>query len=188
MKKREWESEPDLEVFESHGYRCVISRNKSLKSLNGYVGIPATHPLFGTETAEHNECLALLKARRLNSPPMEHEGIYVMLGMLVGSDDVLSTPSGAFIVHGGLSYSNMKCPPDFQDDNLWYFGFDCGHAWDFQPGMAELLFRLSDPLYMEEMEESAGQVYRNMDYVRDEVMSLADQLHSLTTALLPDDY
>lgn len=55
-------------------------------------------------------------------------------------------------VHGGLTYANGGC-----------FGFDCGHAGDLTPAFENML------------ESSMGDVYRNMDYVRGQLRSLARQ-------------
>ena len=32
--------------------------------------------------------------------------------------------------HGGLTYSGGRNYPVLNDDGLWWFGFDCDHAWD----------------------------------------------------------
>ena len=48
-------------------------------------------------------------------------------------------------------------------DDLWFFGFDCAHCDDFIPKMGG-------------MNLMSGSVYRDMEYVKEEVKSLADQL------------
>lgn len=72
-------------------------------------------------------------------------------------------------VHGGLTYSN-KCNapichfvPDDKLDDLWWFGFDCGHAFDLAP-----------------MRPTRFDTYRDEDYVIKEVKRLADQLYDQT--------
>lgn len=69
-----------------------------------------------------------------------------------------------FDVHGGLTYS-AKCighicheVEENDDDNIWWFGFDYAHADDLIPHY-----------------QFGGQ-YRNIAYVRAEVLSLAKQL------------
>src|SRR6476646_948456 len=44
-------------------------------------------------------------------------------------------------VHGGLTYAN-KCqgyvchvPADGMPEDVWWLGFDAGHAWDLTPGL-----------------------------------------------------
>jgi hypothetical protein len=73
-------------------------------------------------------------------------------------------------VHGGLTYSD-KCRDQIchvakpgESDDVYWFGFDCGHAWDITPAML---------VYHEPFE---GEVYRDIAYVRREVESLAEQL------------
>lgn len=85
--------------------------------------------------------------------------------------------------HGGLTYAN-RCqddgpichvPEPGEPDNVWWFGFDCNHAWDFAPGMSAILpagflrHRFPD------------EVYRDLAYVKAEVESLAVQLAEKAT-------
>lgn len=60
-------------------------------------------------------------------------------------------------IHGGLTYSGKM-----SDSDKWWFGFDCAHYGD----------RL--PLYS----DGTG-VYRDMDYVKNEVENLVEQLIKL---------
>jgi hypothetical protein len=64
-----------------------------------------------------------------------------------------------FRVHGGITFAGMF---SFDQDN-WYFGFDCGHAGDYQPKM---MFRIHD-----------HEVYRDVNYVKEEIKSMVDALH-----------
>lgn len=77
-------------------------------------------------------------------------------------------------VHGGLSFSKF-CDPaepkengichvgEVANEKVWWFGFDCGHCNDLRPkdhhmlGLAEV-------------------VYRDFDYVKNEVTQLAEAL------------
>lgn len=74
------------------------------------------------------------------------------------------------MVHGGLSYDGPRCPdrkPEKEDDEVGYwFGFDCGHAGDLCPAMTPQL----------------GGVYRDLDYVKAEVVSLANQIKGMRRA------
>ena len=72
-------------------------------------------------------------------------------------------------VHGGLTYAD-KCQGSIchvveqgEDDDVWWLGFDCVHFNDAAPG-----YRFTD-----------GGVYRDINYVKTEVQSLAKQLHSM---------
>lgn len=79
-------------------------------------------------------------------------------------------------VHGGLTYAGAcegricHTPEPGQEDNVWWFGFDCAHMGigDLVPAMPRTLDPTAyglDPL-----------VYRDTAYVRAEVESLARQL------------
>jgi hypothetical protein len=51
---------------------------------------------------------------------------------------------------------------------VWWFGFDCHHAWDLAPGMpANFLIDFGDA------------VYRTLEYVTNETNCLASQLKDL---------
>lgn len=64
-------------------------------------------------------------------------------------------------VHGGITYIGNEM--HFMNKDLFYFGFDCGHAFDATP-----FFTLFN---------NAGKVYRNIEYVKENVESLAEQLY-----------
>jgi hypothetical protein len=62
--------------------------------------------------------------------------------------------------HGGLTFSGrMEGVPE------WFLGFDCAHAGDFSP-------RYGDKYSM------AGETYRDVAYVREQVKDLAKQMSS----------
>jgi len=69
--------------------------------------------------------------------------------------------------HGGLTYANecsghvCHVPEPGEPDDVWWFGFDCGHSWDFIPSYSD----------------GGDGTYRDLKYVRREVTFLARQLH-----------
>lgn len=81
-------------------------------------------------------------------------------------------------VHGGLTYAApcdgneetgiCHVPGPGEPDPVWWFGFDCGHAFDLMPGMPADLAMI----------ESA--VYRDVNYVTAETERLAKQLADLS--------
>jgi len=80
--------------------------------------------------------------------------------------------------HGGLTYSN-KCqspichtPTQGYPEDVWWFGFDCSHAWDYTPGLVATMRRLG----IKRLTLDKVETYRDMNYVRGEVESLANQL------------
>jgi len=69
--------------------------------------------------------------------------------------------------HGGLTYAD-KCrghichvPEPGKPDDVWWFGFDCAHSWDFVPGF----------------DYRSDRIYRDISFVRREATLLARQLH-----------
>ena len=66
---------------------------------------------------------------------------------------------------GGVFFSGFGCTHD-----VFWFGFDCAHAWDAIPEMSK------DSLFSGDVV-----VYRDEQYVRQQVESLAKQLAALAT-------
>jgi hypothetical protein len=68
-------------------------------------------------------------------------------------------------VHGGLSFS-VKSPSSY------WLGFDCAGCDDIQPGIADMqreyIARFENKLY-------PGLTYKNIDFVKKELMDLVDQ-------------
>ena len=65
--------------------------------------------------------------------------------------------------HGGITYSGPCIDGDAKGDflNKWYFGFDCGHSWDWTPRFPDNIQHGS---------------YKEVDYVVEECERLAIQL------------
>jgi hypothetical protein len=135
-----WMKEPDKVQWtdEATGLPCLIRRNHQLGNWCGYVGVAASHPAFGKDCRE------------------------------IDVD-----------VHGGLTFAEFcdedeketgicHVPEPGSDARVWWFGFDCGHAWDLEPGMMRLLPR--------HMFLNARSTYRDIAYVQGECRHLARQL------------
>jgi hypothetical protein len=136
-----WDNEPDKVQWpdKATGLPCLIKRNPFMGNLCGYVGVPPEHPWYGKNY-----------------------------------DDV------EVDVHGGLSYAGSCSdgPPDQsichvtepgEPDHVWWFGFDCGHAFDASPGL--LAMDVSHKLPLQEVG-----TYRDWSYVEQQVGLLAEQL------------
>ena len=148
-----WMHEPDKLQWadEETGLPCLIVRG-GLGALCGYVGVPRSHPAYG----KHYDDEALLD---------------------IG-------------VHGGLTFSD-KCQHDGdqtdvsqsichvvepgEDDDVWWVGFDCAHAFDLVPGMEARLRGTPWPVSKED-------TYRDVAYVKNEIRSLAKQLKEMDGA------
>lgn len=180
-----WMKEPDKIQWQdlATGLPCLIHRNP-MGSLCGYVGVSAGHPWFG----------------------VQYGGLW--------EDDYDSTPEGIIEVHGGLTFSDFCQPYDDEREGIchtpgpgepahvWWFGFDCGHAFDLSPGLAARTRELDRRMMAEGhpgmlaampalkaiMDDPNGpfrDVYRDVHYVQAEVRSLAAQLHKLAPRPLP---
>ena len=83
-------------------------------------------------------------------------------------------------VHGGLTYANVcstpicHIPQPGMPDDVFWFGFDCNHYMDYSPGMAAI-----ENKFGWEPTISRDQIYRNIEYVTNEIKSLAEQLKAL---------
>lgn len=73
--------------------------------------------------------------------------------------------------HGGVTYSGW----DEKYPDVWFIGFDCGHAGDFTPGIDSG----KGVGYLPQR----GTVYRGWAYVKSEVLRLAEQLFNPLEAL-----
>lgn len=63
-------------------------------------------------------------------------------------------------VHGGLTFSGKM----YDEFDVWFFGFDCAHVDDLIP----------ISIYFEPPDKN--KVYRNVSYVKSEIIKLAKQL------------
>lgn len=85
---------------------------------------------------------------------------------------------GEVSVHGGVTYGAAcqghicHVPEPGEPADVWWIGFDCGHAFDLQPWMVARMKRevpgLGRFMRMD--------VYRDLSYVKAEVEQLAEQL------------
>jgi hypothetical protein len=69
-------------------------------------------------------------------------------------------------VHGGLTFSDFIRENDSGTPGLWYFGFDCAHAGDVVKGIRGF-------------SSIPGSTFKDLDYVKVEIASLATQLKAL---------
>jgi hypothetical protein len=78
-------------------------------------------------------------------------------------------------VHGGLTYAD-RCtghichvPEPGKPDDVWWFGFDCSHAFDLSPGMNARMRDIGEP-------NMSDETYKPVSYVTAQCASLARQL------------
>jgi hypothetical protein len=159
----EWDHEPDKIqwVDETTGLDCLIVRNGAGGNLCGYVGVPPGHPWHGVGYSDH------LKVE------CDAEWCW--------TDG--HRPDATVEVHGGLTYSDpcqesadpargiCHVPEPGRPDDVWWFGFDCAHAWDLSPGYQRYLG----------MPPMGDETYKPVAYVRREVETLARQLAEVSS-------
>ena len=89
-------------------------------------------------------------------------GVAVHGGGLTFADRCQEGPEAEAICH---------VPEPGQSDDVWWAGFDCHHAWDLAPGAVARWTKMGMFPALD-----AGEVYRDLAYVRAECASLAEQL------------
>lgn len=146
-----WDKEPDRIEWrdEATGLPCLIVRGP-VGALCGYVGVPPTHPWHGISYSGCTQRPTCGESYCEHSPGVD--------------------------VHGGLTYSG-RCrgsichvPAPGEEDNVWWFGFDCAHSGDYTPRSRDYFAAMFDG------HGSADDAYRTVAYVRNEVTSLASQI------------
>jgi len=142
-----WVDEPDRAqwVDETTNLTCLAKRNSLMGNWCGYVGVPHDHPWHGLDYTDE----------RVTAE-----------------------------VHGGLTYSDAcqegpepiekricHIPEPGEPDDLWWFGWDCGHWMDMSPGYLSRC-----PEEFSTLVGGYRAQYRTLDYVRSECAALAKQL------------
>lgn len=91
----------------------------------------------------------------------------------------IDTPDADLDVHGGVTYASAcnghicHVPAPGEPDDVWWLGFDCGHAWDLAPHDA----KHSPGLYVGEQSGMLPRPqYRDIAFVRVQCEQLAEQL------------
>ena len=165
-----WLGEADKVVWRdpASGYECIMMRATDGGFLSGYVGVPEHHPLWGwkyeaipvdfgievhggltyahiCEEGTTPECRIEVEARRICHVPQRDRG------------------------RGSTTHATTQ---RVEDAHLWWFGFDCDHAYDVVP--QEDRHRRERFLAAE-----IGHEYRDDGYVYREVRNLAAQLRAI---------
>lgn len=158
----EWQAEPDTLYYQTaEGFQAVILRTSHSGVLCGYVGVPQGHPWWRKQYHD----VVTPTAEQLQQPiDTDKISVFaVFVEALSGRDDDSARIDCLVHVHGGLTYSDRGWPSLGEDPRLWFFGFDCAHAGDYNPA------------YDYKYGWGEGQ-YRNLDYVKSEIAALSAQL------------
>jgi len=151
------------------GFRAVVLMTR-MGHRCGYVGVPKGHPLHGVDYSE--PCVAL--ALPADDEPIGKRGIISVLCASVSGPE--ARPDYVFDVHGGITYAGGDAEyPAENPEDLWWFGYDCGHAGDAK-----------DPEWIAQQESRlrglfggcSDDVFRSLEYCEQECESLAEQFVS----------
>lgn len=150
-----WNDEPDKAqwVDEATGYDCLIIRHPARGNLNGYVAVPAGHPAYGMgyDAVEVDVHGGLTYAEFGDFEPVE--------------------PGAVMLARDGIL---LRHPEPGRSADVWWFGFDCHHAFDLAPTFQARMSAL--PGMPPPVSYLRADVYRTFDYVKAEIESLARQL------------
>lgn len=142
-----WLNEPDRELWKDTVTGLdCLIRRGPSGALCGYVAVGPAHPLYG-------------------------QGYW---GYDYADEWDPNHPINQITVHGGLTYAApcdgdkeqgiCHVPGPGEPDEAWWFGFDCAHGGDICPA------------HIQHVPAFRDDVYRDFEYVRGEVTSLAKQL------------
>lgn len=147
-----WQSEPDELVFEHNNLTCLVLRGP-FGALNGYVQLPESHPWHGKSYGDS----VVYRDGALEREGHEVNPIALLAGAIKIDTEAKTAPIDLLVdVHGGLTFSG-----ELRNRHGFWFGFDCAHAGDMCPKHGDRF---------------CGDEYRDLDYVKRQVIRLADQL------------
>lgn len=164
-----WQDEPDKKQWqdEATGYPCLIVRNTWVTgALCGYVAVSKDHPLHGKGYSEERvfPCTECSDGWHSSCRPEHHIEVHGGLGFADSCH------------HGGdPSVGVCHIPGEGEPDEVWWFGFDCSHAFDHSP-MLEATFRELCPV---SRALSGREAYRDFAYVEGQVAEMARQLKAM---------
>ena len=161
--------------FEHAGYKCVVAFG-AIGHRCGYVGVPKIHPLYGKGYDDY------LEIKKSDIGDREISGIFPLLGACLDEDERIRIEA-YFQCHGGITYAGGGENSEYPiKSDLWWFGFDCGHAGDkadldyaimkFPNRREQLIIRKS----IEDKYPIDGDIIRTESYVAEECEKLAEQL------------
>lgn len=158
----EWDDEPDKRQWtdDATGLPCLAVRHPEFGHWCGYVGVHAGHPAHGLQGYYYGN---------------GHDGEEPLTRVMQAVNDLS--------VHGGVTFAGpcqegdrergvCHVPTPGEPDDVWWFGFDCTHAWDLSPGLKATLQRIGAP-------GIPGDTYKTLDYVSAEVAKLARQIKGM---------
>lgn len=165
--------------FDYKGYKCVTTFG-DMGFRCGYVGVDKNCSLYGKGMHSEINC----KFKDMNVPLGKRS--VLTLFTAPDSEDKNVCLDLYFDVHGSISFAEGGKESKYPiESDLWWLGFDCGHAGDGKDlEMVDALWgsdgrikmRLVLEKKMDEMYGPRDEVVRDLDYVINECKSLVDQI------------
>lgn len=145
------------------GFECIMMRDNPLGFLSGYVGVPASHPLFGWQHDAIPSDLGIEVHGGLTYSKLCQEGPTPQLSLIYEARRICHVLVGAV----PLKHATDHRPhPD-----RWWFGFSCDHVYDVDPGERQDRRRF--------MGAETSAMYRDDGYVVREILNLTGQLRAI---------
>jgi len=141
----------------------AITKHDSLGTLCGYLGVPPSHPWYGKsyDNFEADVHGGLTFSHHQNwGHPAEIAMLETKIEEYAKMDPlILDFPRRLLDQEQEHTGEDSEYPTKTGLD-IWWFGFDCAHAWDQIPGLPESFHE---------------GICRDEEYVRDELRKLAGQ-------------
>lgn len=148
------------------GFRAVVIMT-DIGHHCGYVGLPEGHPLYGVGYGDETDKLKPLD----DDEPIGSRGVMsVFCAALAGG--FKTSPEDVFNVHGSLTYAHNNPMYPVPSNDLWWFGYDCGHSGDARSPEYIALKPEADRWLYEEQHST----FKDLDYCVRECESLARQI------------
>lgn len=156
-------------IFDHRGLKCVVTYNTGGFRC-GYVGVDKSHCLYECGFKDHCPILEEHAHTLVNFTPLQKD-----LDILMShpTDNYIISPRLVFSVHGGITWSGGGPGSQYPiDSDLWWFGYDCNHAWDKK----DLSCARKDSLLEMVVQLQLGE-HRTLEYCENECKQLAEQLY-----------
>jgi hypothetical protein len=188
-----WQNEPDkVQYPDPHtGLPCLIVRNP-MGALCGYVGVPKDHPAYGRHYDQVDADVhggLTFSGHCRDTSPVEYQA--QLAAMPKVREQAEKHPKGdaarilkewESVMHSyeawlekARSRSICHLVDPEESDDVWWLGFDCGHAYDLAPGMIAQMRELG----VASWRADSTDVYRTIEYVKDQIADLAQQLKEM---------
>lgn len=160
------------------GLRAVVRIHESLGHRCGYVGLPPSHTLYGVSYSDKHPFLRFDSSRKFD----DHAPVLAVFAHALRGDEEgeMNSPEMVFEVHGGLTYSSSGTKTGYpleEPNDLFWYGYDCGHAGDAPSPEFIAAKEAADQYYYTRL---GTDIHRTLEYCIVECESLARQLAAVS--------